>query len=78
MKTKSRNLIISFMLTLAMLLGIFAMTPLTASAAAINAMTTDDEEEEVVEIPEEPRYTGGGSSPILQGLLLFLPSFLRS
>ena len=26
------------------------------------AMTTDDEEEEVVEIPEEPRYTGGCSS----------------
>ena len=26
------------------------------------AMTTDDEEEEVVEIPKEPRYTGGGSS----------------
>ena len=26
------------------------------------AMTTDDEEEEVVEIPDEPRYTGGGSS----------------
>ena len=26
------------------------------------AMTTDDEEEEVVEIPEEPRYTGGSSS----------------
>lgn len=26
------------------------------------AMTTDDDEEEVVEIPEEPRYTGGGSS----------------
>lgn len=26
------------------------------------AMTTDDEEEEVVKIPEEPRYTGGGSS----------------
>ena len=25
------------------------------------AMTTDDKEEEVVEIPEEPRYTGGGS-----------------
>ena len=24
------------------------------------AMTTDDEKEEVVEIPEEPRYTGGG------------------
>ena len=26
------------------------------------AMTTDDEEEGGVEIPEEPRYTGGGSS----------------
>ena len=26
------------------------------------AMTTDDDEEEVVEIPEEPRYTGGSSS----------------
>ena len=26
------------------------------------ALTADDEEEEVVEIPEEPRYTGGGSS----------------
>ena len=26
------------------------------------AMTTDDDKEEVVEIPEEPRYTGGGSS----------------
>ena len=27
-----------------------------------SAITTDDEKEEVVEIPEEPRYTGGGSS----------------
>ena len=26
------------------------------------ALTADDEEEEVVEIPEEPRYTGGGGS----------------
>ena len=26
------------------------------------AMTTDDEEEEVVEIPEEPKYTGGSGS----------------
>ena len=26
------------------------------------AITTDDDEEEVVEIPEEPRYIGGGSS----------------
>ena len=26
-----------------------------------SALTTDDEEEEMVEIPEEPRYTGGGS-----------------
>ena len=27
-----------------------------------SALTADDEEEEVVEIPEEPRYIGGGSS----------------
>ena len=27
-----------------------------------SALTADDEKEEVVEIPEEPRYTGGGSS----------------
>ena len=27
-----------------------------------SAMTTDDDKEEVVEIPEEPRYAGGGSS----------------
>ena len=27
-----------------------------------SALTTDDDNEEVVEIPEEPRYTGGGSS----------------
>ena len=27
-----------------------------------SALTTDDDKEEVVEIPEEPRYTGGGSS----------------
>ena len=32
MKTKSRNLIISFMLTLAMLLGVFAMIPMTVFA----------------------------------------------
>lgn len=31
------------------------------------AMTTDDEEEEVVEIPEEPRYIGGGSSSYRSG-----------
>jgi len=31
------------------------------------AMTTDDEEEEVVEIPEEPRYTGGNSSSYRSG-----------
>lgn len=31
------------------------------------AMTTDDEEEEVVEIPEEPRYTGGSSSSYRSG-----------
>lgn len=31
------------------------------------AMTTDDDEEEVVEIPEEPRYTGGSSSSYRSG-----------
>ena len=31
------------------------------------AMTTDDEEEEVVEIPEEPRYIGGGGSSYRSG-----------
>lgn len=31
------------------------------------AMTTDDKEEEVVEIPEEPRYTGGGGSSYRSG-----------
>ena len=31
------------------------------------AMTTDDEEEEVVEIPEEPRYTGGDGSSYRSG-----------
>ena len=31
------------------------------------AMTTNDEEEEVVEIPEEPRYTGGGGSSYRSG-----------
>ena len=34
MKTKLRNLIISFLLTLAMLLGVFAISPMTASAMA--------------------------------------------
>ena len=31
------------------------------------ALTADDEKEEVVEIPEEPRYTGGGSSSVYRG-----------
>lgn len=31
------------------------------------AMTTDDEEEEVVEIPEEPRYTGGSGGSSYRG-----------
>ena len=31
------------------------------------AMTTDDEEEEVVEIPEEPRYTGGDGGSSYRG-----------
>ena len=34
---------------------------------AFTAMTTDDDEEEVVEIPEEPRYTGGSSSSYRSG-----------
>ena len=38
MKTKSRNLLIGFLLMIAMLLGVFAITPLTASAATINAV----------------------------------------
>lgn len=42
MKTKSRNLIISFLLMIAMLLGVFAITPLTASAATINAVWWTD------------------------------------
>lgn len=37
MKTKSRNLIISFLLMIAMLLGVFAITPLTASAVSTPA-----------------------------------------
>ena len=35
--------------------------------ADFTAMTTDDEEKEVVEIPEEPRYTGGGGSSYRSG-----------
>ena len=51
MKTKSRNLIISFLLTLAMLLGVFAMTPLTASAMSITPTPQ--------ETPAETIYVGG-------------------
>ena len=42
MKTKSRNLLIGFLLMIAMLFGVFAITPLTASAAAINAVWWTD------------------------------------
>ena len=38
MKTKSRNLLIGVLLMIAMLLGVFAITPQTASAATINAV----------------------------------------
>ena len=38
MITKSRNLLIGFLLMIAMLLGMFAITPQTASAATINAV----------------------------------------
>ena len=51
MKTKSRNLIISFLLTLAMLLGVFAMTPMTASALSITPTPE--------ETPAETVYVGG-------------------
>ena len=51
MKTKSRNLIISFLVMIAMLLGVFAMTPLTASAAAYPPDPT--------ETPAETIYVGG-------------------
>ena len=47
MKTKSKNLIISFLLMIAMLLGVFAMTPLTAFAIS-NA-----------DKPAETIYVGG-------------------
>ena len=50
MKTKSRNLIISFLLMIAMLLGVFAMTPLTANAAAYPDPT---------KFPAETIYVGG-------------------
>lgn len=38
MKTKSRNLLISVLLMIAMLFGVFAITPQMASAATINAV----------------------------------------
>ena len=47
MKTKSRNLIISFILTLAMLLGVFAISPMTAYAIASD------------KVPAETIYVGG-------------------
>ena len=50
MKTKPRNLIISFLLMIAMLLGVFAMTPLTASARAYPDPT---------KLPAETIYVGG-------------------
>ena len=42
MKTKSRNLLIGVLLMIAMLLGVFAITPQTASAATINAVWWTD------------------------------------
>ena len=51
MKTKSRSLIISFLLMIAMLLGVFAMTPLTASAMSITPTPE--------ETPAETVYVGG-------------------
>lgn len=51
MKTRSRNLLISFLVMIAMLLGVFAMTPLTASA-----VSTAPAPEET---PAETVYVGG-------------------
>ena len=51
MKTKLRNLIISFLLTLAMLFSVFAMTPMTASAMSITPTPE--------ETPAETVYVGG-------------------
>ena len=51
MKTKSRNLLISFFVMIAMLLGVFAITPLTASAVSITPTPE--------ETPAETVYVGG-------------------
>ena len=51
MKTKSRNLIISFLLVIAMLFSVFAITSLTASAVS----TTPDP----TKLPAETIYVGG-------------------
>ena len=51
MKTKFRTLFISLLLMIAMLLGVFAMTPMTASAVS----TTPDP----TKIPAEKIYVGG-------------------
>ena len=42
MKTKSRNLIVVFLMSIAMLFSVFAITSLTASAATINAVWWTD------------------------------------
>jgi len=51
MKTKSRNLIISFLIMIAMLLGVFAMTSLMANAAPYSPDPT--------KLPAETIYVGG-------------------
>ena len=51
MKTKSRNLIISFLLTLSMLFSVFAISPMTASAVSITPTPE--------ETPAETIYVGG-------------------
>ena len=38
MKTKSRNLLIAFLMAIAMLFGVFAITPLTANAAELDSL----------------------------------------
>ena len=51
MKTKSRNLLISFFVMIAMLFGVFAISPLTASAVSITPTPE--------ETPAETIYVGG-------------------
>ena len=70
MKTKSRNLIISFLLMIAMLLGVFAITPLTASAVSTPA--PEDTLAETIYVGgvelQMNQYVMNGSSTAVDGM----------